>query len=121
MNTLIARWWLVAAGLIAIALATFGIGTLLEDDGGPLYGRIVAASVAVALALLIIAGLIVRTRNQARGSNMIAIGVLPGTVLTVLFWFPPVALTGLLSIVVAWHAFQDAIKHRGALHPTSAT
>ena len=62
------KWWLSAAGLIGLAMAVFGIGNLLGDDGGPLYGKIVAAAAAVAFADLILGGLAVRDRNEARGS-----------------------------------------------------
>ncbi len=114
------KWWLMAAGLIAVALATFGIGNLLEDDGGPLYGKIVAASVGVAFAALIIGGLAVRDRNRARSSLMIGVGLLPATLLTSLFWFPPVAAVGVLSIFVAWKAFVDAGRQQQGMQPADA-
>ena len=106
------RWWRMGAGIIAIAVAFFGMGNLFEEDGGPLSGKIIAASVAVVLAGVLIAGLVIRTKNTARGSYMIAIGALPGTILTLVVWFPPVALVGLLSIFVAWNAFRDGLKHQ---------
>ena len=106
------RWWLYAAGLIAFGFAFLGIGNMLEDDGGPLYGRIVAAAVAVAAALLIAAGLIIRRRNRRLGSAMIGIGTLPASLLILFFWFPPVALVGVLAIVVTVKAFNDAGKQR---------
>jgi tryptophan-rich sensory protein len=82
-----------------------------------LYGKIVAVSVAVAFAGLIFGGLAVRERNEARGSLMIGVGVLPGTLLVTLFWFPPVAAVGVLSIFVAWIAFADAARQRRSMQP----
>ncbi len=112
MNTFKERWWRVAAGFIAFGMAFLGIGNMLEDDGGPLYGRIVAAVVAVAAALVIIAGLTIRTRNQRLGSTMIAVGTLPATGLILFFWFPPVALVGVLAVAVTVKAFNDAGRQR---------
>ena len=110
-------WWLIAAGFIGLAMAVFGIGNLLGDDGGPLYGKIVAAAVAVTSAGLIFGGLAVRDRNEVRGRLMIGGGVLPGTLLVALFWFPPVAAVGVLSIFVAWSAFVDAARQRRRMQP----
>ena len=42
------RWWHTAAGFIAVGMVFLGIGNLLGEDGGPLYGKIVAVAVAVA-------------------------------------------------------------------------
>ncbi len=111
------KWWLFAAGLIGLAMAVFGIGNLLGDDGGPLYGKIVAVAVAVAFAGLIFGGLGVREGNETRGSLMIGVGVLPGTLLVTLLWFPPVAAVGVLSIFVAWSAFVDAARQRRRMQP----
>ena len=73
------RWWRIGAGIIAIAVAFFGMGNLFEEDGGPLSGKIVAASIAVVIAGMLMAGLVIRRTNTARGSYMIAIGALPVT------------------------------------------
>jgi TRAP-type mannitol/chloroaromatic compound transport system permease small subunit len=105
-------WWLIAAALIAVALALLGIGNLQGDDGGPLYGKIVAAVIAVGAALLVFAGLGVRRRHRALGSLMIGVGVLPAGLLVVFFWFPPVALIGVLSLGVAITAFVDVERSR---------
>ncbi len=112
MSTFKDRWWRFAAGFIAVGFAVLGIGNMLEDDGGPLYGRIVAAAVAVAAALLIVAGLIIRRRNRRLGGAMIGVGTLPASVLIIFFWFPPVALVGVLAIVVTVRAFNDAGRQR---------
>ncbi len=111
------NWWLFAAGFIGIAMAVLGVGNLLGDDGGPLYGKIVAVAVAAAFAGLIFGGLAVRDRNEVRGSIMIGVGVLPGTLLLALFWFPPAAAVGLLSIFVAWTALVDAGRQHRAMQP----
>jgi hypothetical protein len=114
-------WWIYAAGLIGFAMVMLGLGNLFDDDGGPLYGKIVAATVAVAFAGFIFAGLYTREGNRQRGSMMVGIGVLPATVLVSLFWFPPVAAVGLLAIIVAWRAFADAAGLAGAAEPAKAT
>ncbi len=106
------RWWRIAAGFIAVGMAFLGIGNMLEDDGGPLYGRIVAAVVAVAAAMLIGTGLTIRGRNQKLSSTMIGVGTLPATGLILFFWFPPVALIGVLAVAVTGKAFNDAGKQR---------
>ena len=106
------RWWRTAAGFIAVGMVILGIGNLLGDDGGPLYGKIVAVAVAVAAAGLIFAGLIARRRNRRLGSAMIGVGTLPASVLIIFFWFPPVALVGVLAIVVTVRAFNDAGRQR---------
>lgn len=105
-------WWLVAALLIAPIFALLGIGDLMEEASGPLYGRIFAATVGVTAAVVIVTGLIVRRRNKVLGSAMIGVGVLPGTFLIMMFWFPPVALFGLLCAAVAITALIDADRNR---------
>ena len=112
MSTFKEQWWRIAAGFIAVGFAFLGIGNMLEDDGGPLYGRILAAAVAVAAALLIAAGLIIRRRNRKLGSAMIGVGTLPASVLILFFWWPHVALFGVLAIVVTVRAFNDAGQQR---------
>lgn len=114
------KWWLYAAGFIGLAMAFLGIGNLQGEDGGPLYGKIVAAAVAGAFAGLILGGLAVRNRNVVRGNVMIGVGVLPATLLTSILWFPPVAAVGVLSILVAWSAFVDAGKQHRSRQPLNA-
>ena len=112
MESFKSAWWRMAAGFIAFAIATFGILNLFGEDGGALYGKVVAASIALVIAGAIFVGLMVRRRNKVRGGNIIALATLPGVPLIVLFWLPPVALTGLLCAFVAWKAFSDANAHR---------
>jgi uncharacterized membrane protein YfcA len=62
--------------------------------------------------MLIGAGLTIRRRNQRLGSTMIGAGTLPATALILFFWFPPVALVGVLAVVVTVKAFNDADRQR---------
>jgi len=112
MNAFRQGWWRFTAALIAVAIIFFGIGNLFGGDPGPLYGKILAAVAAVTLAITILGGLYLRTRNTVRSSMMIGVGVLPASVLTIAFWWPPVAAIGVLSLVVALRAFIDADRHR---------
>ena len=103
-----------AAAFIAVGFVFLGIGNLQGDDGGPLYGKVIAAAVAVGAAGLIVAGLAIRRRNTRVGSTLIGIGTLPASLLILFFWFPPVALVGVLAIAVTVIAFNDAAKQRHA-------
>ena len=104
------RGWRVAALTIAPVIAILGLGNGFVDDGGPLYGRIGYASLTVIGLGLVIAGLVVRQRRRGLGSTMVGVGLAPGFVMTLMFWFPPVALLGVFSIVVAVFAFRDAVE-----------
>jgi hypothetical protein len=78
------------------------------DDGGPLYGRIgYAAATVVGLAFVVV-GLKARSRNPSFGDTLVILGLAPGFVLILMFWFPPVALVGLGAIVAAGFALRDA-------------
>jgi hypothetical protein len=112
MNMLRQAWWRAAAGLIAVAIVFLGIGNLFGGDPGPLYGKVLAAAAAVAFAITILGGLYFRKRDRVRSSMMIGVAVLPASVLTIMFWWPPVAAIGVLSIIVALRAFIDADRHR---------
>jgi len=114
MDTFKDRWWRYAAAFIAVGFVFLGIGNLQGDDGGPLYGKVIAAAVAVGAAGLIVAGLAIRRRNTRVGSTLIGIGTLPASLLILFFWFPPVALVGVLAIAVTVIAFNDAAKQRHA-------
>ena len=103
------NWWVVLAGIMAVMQAFAGLGNLMEDDGGPLYGRVAFLAVLVAGAILILAGIVVRQRNRRRGSSMIGIGVLPSASGILFFWFPPAVIYGITAIVVAVFAFRDAL------------
>lgn len=103
-------WWRILAPPLSLFLVFAGIGNMIEDTEGALFGRIAYAVVTVVGLGLVIAGLITRKRNRRIGSTMIAVGVMPGFPLTIMFWFPPVALIGVLSIVISIMAFIDAPK-----------
>ena len=103
-------WWRILALPLALFLVFVGIGNMIEDTEGALFGRVAYAVVAVIGLGLVVGGLIVRQRNRKVGSTMIAVGVMPGIPLTIIFWFPPVALVGVLSIVISIMAFLDAPK-----------
>jgi hypothetical protein len=103
-------WWRILALPLSLFVVFVGIGNMIEDTQGALYGRIGYAAATVVGLGLVIAGLIVRKRNRMVGSTMIAVGVMPAFPMTILFWFPPVALVGVLSIVISIMAFLDAPK-----------
>ncbi len=111
MTNLKTGWWRLAAAMIGPIIAYLGIGDLMTPESGPLYGRIGAATAGVAGCTAIYAGLIVRRHKKAIGSYLIAAGTLPGTFLMAFFWFPPVALIGVLSLAVVIAAAVDAPKH----------
>ncbi len=111
MNNLKTGWWRLAAAMIGPIIAYLGIGDLMTPESGPLYGRIGAATAGVVGCIAIYAGLIIRRRKKMMGSYLIAAGTLPGTFLMVFFWFPPVALIGVLALAVVIAAAIDAPKH----------
>jgi hypothetical protein len=102
------NWWVVAALVIAPLEIAFGIGNLIEDDGGPLYGRVLAAVIFVTAGLLTLSGVATRIRYPVAGNRMIAVGVLPMGAAVSLLWFPPAVAFGILAIVVAVVAFRNA-------------
>jgi len=108
------NWWVLVAGAMAAMQAIFGFGNLVEDDGGPLYGGLIALGVTVFGAALIIGGIVIRKENRAKGSALIGVGVLPSTLGIAFFWFPPAALYGILAVFVAVNAFKDASIKRAS-------
>jgi hypothetical protein len=110
MDTFKAGWWRYSAGLIAFSIAFLAIGNLFADDEGPFSGKLAAAGVAALAAGTIVTGLRLRERNKRRGSTLIGIGTLPGAILVVVFWFPPIAALGLLCLATAAAAFSDAVR-----------
>lgn len=103
------RWWHVSAGMIGVLMLMLGFGDLLSPDNtGPLYGRLILLGVMATGAALIIAGAVLLRRGQPRGSKMVALGVLPGSVGIAFFWFPPAVAVGVLSLVTSWAAFNSA-------------
>ena len=102
------RWWLWSAGSIAVLMVILGIGNLMEDDGGPLYGGIIFAAVLVGAAGVVALGIRRRSTDLALGNRLVGLGVIPGTMGLAFFWFPPAVVVGVLSIVTSVAAFRDA-------------
>lgn len=105
-------WWRKLALPMSVLIALAGIGNVFEpeENAGPNWrtGAIAYAAVAVVGLALVIGGLVIRRRNRRLSSSMITVGVLPGVPMTIMFWYPPVAAVGLLSIVIALIALIDA-------------
>ncbi|MDX1511778.1 MAG: hypothetical protein R3249_10550 [Nitriliruptorales bacterium] len=118
MDNLKQTWWLVTAPIVAAAVVIFGFGNMVTDDGGEFWMRALFFGITVAFALVVVVGLVLRRRHKAVGSLIIGLAVLPGSVLTALFWFPPVALVGLLCLVTAIKALSDYAALRRATPET---
>lgn len=107
-------WWRILALPLAVFVAVAGVGLPFEpqETAGPnwLAGAIAYAVVTVVGLGLVITGLMIRRRNRKVGSSLVAVGVMPGFPMTLMIWFPPVALVGALSIVISTMAFLDAPK-----------
>ncbi|MGB7861576.1 MAG: hypothetical protein WBM90_13855 [Acidimicrobiia bacterium] len=103
-------WWRLLAPPLSLFTVFAGVGNLIEDTGGALFGRVAYAAGTVIGLCLVVGGLIVRRKNRNVGSTMIAFGVMPAFPMTIFFWFPPVAFLGVLSIVISVMAFIDAPK-----------
>ena len=110
MKSFRSDWWRKLALPLSLFVVFAGIGNMIEDTEGALFGRIAYAVVAVAGFVLVVGGLLIRKRNRMVGSSMIAVGVMPGFPLAIMFWFPPVALVGGLAIAISFLAFIDAPK-----------
>ena len=105
------RWWLASAMVIGVLMLMLGVGNLLNpDDTGPLFGQLVLLGVMATGAGLIGFGLLERRRDPARGSKIVAIGVLPGIVGLAFFWFPPAVLVGILAIMTSWTAYRTGTE-----------
>lgn len=118
MDTFRNRWWRFAAAGIAVVLAAAGLRTLFEPATGPWYKHVLGSAGLLSAPLMIVAGLIVRSRNKKPGDVMLAVGVLPGAAALVLFWYPPFLLFGLLSLAVITSALLDA-QLDGSRHPAA--
>ena len=114
METLKAGWWGILALPLSLFVAVAGVGLPFEPEtsAGPDWKRgAILYAVAAVLGLgLVVSGIVIRRRNRKAGSTMIAVGVMPGFPMTIMFWYPPVALVGLLSVVISISAFIDAPK-----------
>ena len=103
-----ARWWMWSASLVAVLMVVLGVGNLIDDDGGPLYGKLIFAAVLVGAAALVAVGVRRRSSDRVAGNRLIGIGVLPGASGIALFWFPPAVAVGVLALVTSVAAFRDA-------------
>ncbi len=114
MKWLKSGWWRILAPLVSVFTAVAGLGLPFEEQesAGPNWrtGAIAYAVVTVIGLALVVSGLTIRKRNRKVGSTMIAVGVMPAFPMTLMFWFPPVALVGVVSIVISLTAFLDAPK-----------
>ena len=105
------RWWNVSAAAIGALMLMLDIGNLVDpDDTGPLYGQLILFAVMTTGAALIVYGHVLVRRSQPRGSMLVAVGVLPGSVGIAFFWFPPAVAVGILALVTSWAAFQSTKK-----------
>ena len=120
MATFKSGWWRYAAGLFAPLMILFGFGNLFGDDGGPLYGKLLALAATLLAAGAIVAGLAIRGRRRALGSMLIGIGSVPAMGGIVLFWFPPALLVGVLAVAVVAKAFGDMSRHANTTIPPAA-
>ena len=105
---LVSRWWLWSAGLVGVMMVVLGVGNLIEDDGGPLYGRILFAAALIAAAALIGAGIRLRPGRPQLGSRLVGIGTLPGATAIAFFWSPPAVALGVLALATSITAFRNA-------------
>ena len=105
------RWWYISAIVIGVLMLMLGIGNLVDpDDTGPLYGQLILLAVMATGAVLVASGLVLVHRNQARGSKLVALGVLPGSIGIAFFWFPPAVAAGVLALFTSWVAFSSTAK-----------
>lgn len=101
------RWWIWSAAVIAVLMVALGVGNLMEDDGGPLYGQLIFAAVLIGAAALVAVGISKRSSDAAHGNRLIGLGVLPGATGLAFFWFPPAVAVGVLALVTSVAAFRD--------------
>lgn len=107
MDNLKQNWWVVTAPLLAALVVFLGFGNMVTDDGGAFWGRAVAFGLTVALGAAVAGGLILRRRNKGIGSLIVGLAIAPGSVLTMIFWFPPVAMAGVLCAATSIRALVD--------------
>ena len=101
------RWWHWSAGLIAVLMVVLGAGNLIEDDGGPLYGRIIFAAVLVGGASLVATGILNKRSRPELSNKLVALGVLPGAAGIAFLWFPPAVAVGILAIMTSVAAYRE--------------
>ena len=104
------KWWLWSAGLIAVLMVMLGVGNLIEDDGGAIYGRILFAAVLIGGASLVAAGFAARASRPELSNKLVALGVLPGAAGIAFFWFPPAVAVGILAIMTSVAAYRELVE-----------
>lgn len=100
-------WWQVGAAVIALGASVIALDIAVNDPG-PMWKRMIGFGLLAASVTLVVAGLVVRRRDQRTGSAMVAVGVTPGIAPIVFFWFPPAVAFGFFSIAVLVFAVNDA-------------
>ncbi|NND02474.1 MAG: hypothetical protein HKN91_06785 [Acidimicrobiia bacterium] len=113
-------WWVWSAALIAGLMVLLGVGNLIDDDGGPLFGQIILLAVMAGAATLVAVGIRRRISDAKLGNRLIGLGVIPGVMGLALFWFPPAVAVGVLSIVTSVAAFRDAKGMTAAARATAS-
>jgi hypothetical protein len=79
-------WWLVPAGVLALADLWLGVGSLIED---PKIENLLAMIVFAGFAAAVVGGIILRGKDRNAGNVLIVVGVVPaGTFIWVVF--PPI-------------------------------
>jgi len=102
-----ATWWQVGAVVIAFAASIVAID-IIANDPGPMWKRVIGFGVLVTSAALVVGGLAIRRHDRRLGGVLVAVGVTPGIVPIIFFWFPPGVAFGLFSIAVLVFAVHDA-------------
>ncbi|HUQ62310.1 MAG TPA: hypothetical protein VM121_00970 [Acidimicrobiales bacterium] len=111
-------WWMVVAVVIGVGELVLGIGNIvsyLTDDKRDAVSAFVAFLGATGAAALVFGGLAIRRGNRARGSAVMALGMFPGCLAIVFWWFLPAVAVGLVSIVATTFAIVDATNSRQEL------
>ncbi len=110
-------WWRAGAVAVAAVIAVADVMSIGEPNTGPWWKWALGGAALLAAPVLIIAGLIVRTRHTSQGSAMVAIGLIPGAFALVLFWSPPFLFFGGFSLAVMVAAINDADRARHLVRP----
>ncbi|MEZ5175480.1 MAG: hypothetical protein R2823_04660 [Acidimicrobiia bacterium] len=117
------NWWLAVAVISLVMLGGFGFGMGFEGDQPFDVLTLVFVSIEFAASLAILAGLVIRPKRRVLGSRLIGIGLIPGGLsLLAFWWFPPFILLALVLLAASVAAFIDASNYRRiASEPQPAT
>ncbi len=110
MKSLRTDWWRMAALPVSVLICVGGVGNMIADTEGALFGRIAYAAASVIGVGFVMWGLRSRGRNRKLGSTLIAAGLMPGLMLLLMVWFIPALLLGFVSAAISLAAFLDAPK-----------